>query len=160
MYDRAVSRRVAYLLLVAAASVRLLIQAVAMPPYAGLDELYHVARLAFVLEEHRNPTTTERSIPLDLEATLERKWDAVPSFALLQADWHAPAIHDRPIASGPYAFGAEVTLADVCLVPQVANARRYQVPLDKFPRIVAVDAACQKLPAFEQARPDNQPDAE
>src|SRR5436853_6279051 len=64
------------------------------------------------------------------------------------------------IAPGPYAFGSEVSLADVCLVPQVANARRYQVPLDKFPRIVAVDAACQKLPAFEQARPDNQPDAE
>ena len=60
MYDRAVSRRVAYLLLVAAASVRLLIQAAAMPPYAGLDELYHVARLAFVLEEHRNPTTALR----------------------------------------------------------------------------------------------------
>src|SRR6266536_3359563 len=64
------------------------------------------------------------------------------------------------IAPGPYAFGAEVTLADLCLVPQVANARRYKVPLEKFPRIVAVDAACQKLAAFEQARPENQPDAE
>jgi maleylacetoacetate isomerase len=64
------------------------------------------------------------------------------------------------IAPGPYAFGADVTLADVCLVPQVANARRYQVPLDRFPRIEAADAACQKLAAFEQARPQNQPDAE
>jgi maleylacetoacetate isomerase len=64
------------------------------------------------------------------------------------------------IAPGPYAFGAEITLADVCLVPQVANARRYKVPLDKFPRIVAADAACHKLPAFERARPDHQPDAE
>ncbi len=64
------------------------------------------------------------------------------------------------IAPGPYAFGAEVTLADLCLVPQVANARRYKVPLEKFPRIVAVDAVCQKLAAFEQARPENQPDAE
>src|SRR6202521_391624 len=64
------------------------------------------------------------------------------------------------LAPGPYAFGSEVTLADVCLVPQVANARRYKVPLEKFPRIVAVDAACQKLAAFEQARPENQPDAE
>jgi maleylpyruvate isomerase len=61
---------------------------------------------------------------------------------------------------GPYAVGGAVTLADVCLVPQVANARRLKVPLDKFPKIVAVDAACLKLPAFEQARPENQPDAE
>jgi maleylacetoacetate isomerase len=60
----------------------------------------------------------------------------------------------------PYACGARVTLADICLVPQVANARRYKMPLDKFPKIVAVDAACLKLPAFDKARPENQPDAE
>jgi maleylpyruvate isomerase len=61
---------------------------------------------------------------------------------------------------GPYAFGSEVTLADVCLVPQVANATRFKVPLDRFPKIVAVNAACLKLPAFDKARPENQPDAE
>jgi len=60
----------------------------------------------------------------------------------------------------PYACGNEVTLADLCLVPQVANARRLKVPLDRFPRIVAVDAACNKLSAFAEARPENQPDAE
>ena len=60
----------------------------------------------------------------------------------------------------PYAFGKEVTLADLCLMPQVYNARRLKVPLDRFPRIVAVDAACAKLAAFDQARPENQPDAE
>ncbi len=64
------------------------------------------------------------------------------------------------IAPGPYAWGNAVTLADVCVVPQVANARRLKVPLDKFPKIVAVDAACQALMAFERARPENQPDAE
>jgi maleylacetoacetate isomerase len=61
---------------------------------------------------------------------------------------------------GPYAYGAQVSLADVCLVPQVANARRFNVPLGKFPKIVAVDAACLRLPAFDKARPENQPDAE
>jgi maleylacetoacetate isomerase len=64
------------------------------------------------------------------------------------------------IGDGPYLCGKEVTLADLCLVPQVFNARRLKVPLDKFPKIVAADAACQKLPAFDQARPENQPDAE
>jgi maleylacetoacetate isomerase len=64
------------------------------------------------------------------------------------------------VQPGPYAFGGEVTLADVCLVPQIYNARRLKVPLERFPKLVAIDAACAKLPAFEQARPENQPDAE
>ena len=61
---------------------------------------------------------------------------------------------------GPYAFGERVTLADVCLVPQLFNARRFKVPLDRFPKIVSVESACNKLPAFDAARPENQPDAE
>jgi maleylacetoacetate isomerase len=61
---------------------------------------------------------------------------------------------------GPYACGTRVTLADIFLVPQVANARRLKVPLDGFPKIVGVDAACLALTAFDRARPENQPDAE
>jgi maleylacetoacetate isomerase len=64
------------------------------------------------------------------------------------------------IEPGPYAGGKQVTLADLCLVPQVYNARRLKVPLDKFPKIVGVDRACLALTAFEHARPENQPDAE
>ena len=61
---------------------------------------------------------------------------------------------------GPYAFGAQVTMADLCLVPQVFNARRFKIDMGKYPKIAAVDAACLKLPAFDKARPENQPDAE
>jgi maleylacetoacetate isomerase len=61
---------------------------------------------------------------------------------------------------GPYSCGSAVTIADIFLVPQVNNARRLKVPLDKFPKIVAIEAACLALPAFERARPENQPDAE
>jgi maleylpyruvate isomerase len=64
------------------------------------------------------------------------------------------------IKPGPYAFGRHVTVADICIVPQVANARRFNVPLDRFPGIVAVDAAAARLSAFNAARPDLQPDAE
>jgi maleylacetoacetate isomerase len=64
------------------------------------------------------------------------------------------------VRPAPYAFGSAVTLADICLVPQVYNARRLKVPLDRFPKIVAIDAACAKLVAFERAQPENQPDAE
>jgi maleylpyruvate isomerase len=61
---------------------------------------------------------------------------------------------------GPYAFGAQPGMADLCLVPQVFNARRFKVALEAFPNISAVDAACAKLEAFDKARPENQPDRE
>ena len=64
------------------------------------------------------------------------------------------------IKPGPYAFGSRITVADICIVPQVANARRLNVPLEAFPKIVAVDAGCRKLEPFDRARPENQPDAE
>ena len=64
------------------------------------------------------------------------------------------------VRPAPYTFGSAVTLADICLVPQVYNARRLKVPLDRFPKLVAIDATCAKLAAFERARPENQPDAE
>jgi maleylacetoacetate isomerase len=66
---------------------------------------------------------------------------------------------DRLLEPGPYAYGDTVTLADLCIVPQVYNARRYNVPLDDFPRVVAVDATAREHPAFLAAAPDAQPDA-
>jgi maleylacetoacetate isomerase len=80
--------------------------------------------------------------------------------------WYRHWIHEgfaaieALIKPGPYAFGSAVTLADVCLVPQVANAKRFKVPLETFPKILGAEEACQQLPAFDKARPENQPDAE
>jgi maleylacetoacetate isomerase len=64
------------------------------------------------------------------------------------------------IKPGPYTFGSHVTLADICLIPQIYNARRFKVPLEKFPKILGVETACNKLPAFDKSKPENQPDAE
>lgn len=61
--------------------------------------------------------------------------------------------------SGPYCFGDRVTLADICLVPQLVNARRFGARFD-YGRIPAIEAACLALPAFARAAPENQPDAE
>src|SRR5262249_4246423 len=63
------------------------------------------------------------------------------------------------VAPSPYCCGSAVTIADILLVPQVYNARRLKVPLDAFPKITAIEAACLALPAFDKARPENQPDA-
>jgi maleylpyruvate isomerase len=59
-----------------------------------------------------------------------------------------------------FAFGDAPTLADICIVPQVANAGRVNLPMAPYPRISAVNAACLAHPAFDAARPDRQPDAE
>jgi maleylpyruvate isomerase len=67
---------------------------------------------------------------------------------------------EQLITPAPYTCGSEVTLADLCVVPQVANARRLKLPLERFPKIVGVERACLALPAFDRARPENQPDAE
>jgi len=61
--------------------------------------------------------------------------------------------------SGPYCFGDRVTLADICLVPQLVNARRFGARFD-YGRIPAIEAACLELSAFARAAPENQPDAE
>lgn len=60
---------------------------------------------------------------------------------------------------GPYAFGEDVTLADVCLVPQFYNARRFEIDVTPFRRLAGIEAACLKLDAFARAVPEAQPDA-
>lgn len=62
-------------------------------------------------------------------------------------------------ASDLYCHGESPGLADCCLVPQVYNARRFGVDMAAFPVIARIEQACLALPAFEQARPELQPDA-
>jgi len=61
---------------------------------------------------------------------------------------------------GAFCFGDAPGLADLCLVPQLYNARRFGCDLAGVPRLVAIDAACAAHPAFAAAHPDRQPDAE
>src|SRR5262249_10662697 len=61
---------------------------------------------------------------------------------------------------GPFCFGASPTLADLCLVPQLGNARRYGVDVAAFPRLLQAEAAAKAVQAFADAAPDRQPDAE
>ena len=61
--------------------------------------------------------------------------------------------------TGSFCHGNTPGIADIYLVPQVWNARRFNVPLDSFPEIVRIDAACNEIDAFMIAAPENQPDA-
>jgi maleylacetoacetate isomerase len=61
---------------------------------------------------------------------------------------------------GPFCFGPTATIADLCLVPQLANARRFGVDVNAFPRLLQAEAAAKAMEAFADAAPDRQPDAE
>ena len=81
-----------------------------------------------------------------------RHWMAT-SFAALEAMLAGDA------GTGRYCHGDTPGLADACLVPQVYNARRWKLPLDGYPTICRIDAACNELEAFRKAAPEMQGDA-
>jgi|TARA_B100001964_G_scaffold234990_1_gene294338 maleylpyruvate isomerase len=62
--------------------------------------------------------------------------------------------------TGSYSYGDQPTMADACLIPQIANARLNKCDLTEFPNILRIEETCQTHPAFERALPGNQPDSE
>ena len=76
----------------------------------------------------------------------------VQGFAALEA-----TLDDNP-ATGEFCEGDTPSLADCCLIPQVYNARRFGVDMQRFPTIERIERACLALPAFDAARPERQPD--
>ncbi|KAK6182941.1 hypothetical protein SNE40_010511 [Patella caerulea] len=81
-------------------------------------------------------------------------------------DWAKHWIHNGFISlekmlketSGKYCFGDEVSMADVCLPPQVFNANRFQVDMNEFPVISRINEELSKIEAFRVAEPKRQPD--
>ena len=61
---------------------------------------------------------------------------------------------------GAFCFGDAPTLADICLVPQLINARRFGCDLSRFPTLGSIESNCMAIPAFANAAPEKQPDAE
>ena len=87
-------------------------------------------------------------------------WKGAPRITLAEAEEHVFGLtlfndwSARDIQAWEYQ-----PLADCCLIPQIANARRFNTPLDAFPQIRPIETACLAMPEFERAAPENQPDA-
>lgn len=87
----------------------------------------------------------------DQRTDWQRHWIA-EGFAALEQELKARA--------GRFCHDDAPTMADCCLVPQMTNARRSDMDLSPYPSLLAIEQACYQLPAFTDARPENQPDAE
>ncbi|ANN67882.1 maleylacetoacetate isomerase [Bordetella bronchialis] len=94
----------------------------------------------------------ELDVPDDARDAWYRHWVQTGLLALERM------LADSP-DTGTYCHGDTPTMADACLVPQLFNARRLDCDLSAMPTILRIDAACQALPAFAGAAPENQPDA-
>jgi maleylacetoacetate isomerase len=95
--------------------------------------------------------TADHGADADARAAWNRHWIAA-GFAAVE--------HRLTRSAGRFAVGDAPTLADICLVPQVYNARRFELDLSPFPLIRAADEAARALPAFAAAAPEAQPDAD
>jgi maleylpyruvate isomerase len=94
---------------------------------------------------------TELGVDEAARAEWSQRW-IVAGFAAIEA-----RLAQLP---GPFALGDRPTLADICIVPQVFNARRFGVDLAPYARIRGIDTAAARLDAFVAAEPGRQPDAE
>ena len=106
-----------------------------------------------------HPLTTMR-VGAYLEGPMAQDKDAIDAWMRHWVETGFSALEEIAEAgSGPYLFGDTVTLADICLVPQFYNARRYRADVQLFPKLSAIDKRLNLLDAFAKARPERQPDA-
>ena len=117
------------------------------------DRRAHALAMAYLIASDIHPLNNLRILKylkneLGVEEAARDDWYRhwiIEGFAALEA------MADR---SAPYLGGEEPNIADICLVPQMANANRFNTPLDAFPNLVRIDAGCNVLEPFRAARPD------
>lgn len=133
------------------------------PPLLPRDPLARarVRSLALAIACDIHPLNNLRVLSY-LKQDLKQDEDAVNAWYRhwIEVGFRSLETHARELSTAQrYLFGDSVSLADVCLVPQVFNARRYKVDLSPFPTLVAISTHLESLPAFAAARPEAQPDA-
>jgi maleylpyruvate isomerase len=132
-------------LLPAAAADRALVRSMAMVIACEVHPIQNLRVLTLVKREYQQ---TDEQVN-----QWARHWIDLGLSALEQTIMAQP---DRR----KFCFGDTPTLADICLVPQLGNARRYGCDLAQYPTIVSIEKNCVTIPAFANAAPEKQPDAE
>lgn len=134
------------------------------PPLMPKDPLAraHVRSLAQLIACDIHPINNLRILKY-LKSELKQEQSAID-------DWYRHwcneglAAYERQLAEsntrGRYSYGDSVTMADLCLVPQIFNAKRFEVDLSKFPQAMAIFDRLMLLPAIDIAQPSKQPDAQ
>jgi len=127
---------------------------------AGPVDRAHVRAMAALIGCDIHPLNNLR-VGKTLRETFGADQAAVDAWA---ARWIVPGFEALEALVGRHGagwcFGDTPTLADCYLIPQIYSARRFNVPVDAFPRLLAIDGAAALHPAFIAAHPDNQPDAD
>lgn len=133
------------------------------PPLAGGDarEQAYVRQIALVISTDIHPLTNLRVLKylaaeLGAGDDVKNKWYAHWAAQGMQA---VETLLAREGRTGDFCCGDTVSVADLCLVPQMYNMRRYNLPLDGYPLCRRIEANCMRLKAFQDASPEMQPDA-
>ena len=134
------------------------------PPFlpAGPADRAYVRSLALVVACDMHPLNNKRVLDYlvrDLHLSEEQKTSWYRHWIAEGFDALEKMLAARD-SGGGFCFGDSPTLADICLVPQVANAHRFTCDMSSFARVNSIYAHCMTLPPFDLAQPARQPDAE
>ena len=131
-----------------------------LPPTASERQRVRAIALSIACDIHPlNNLRVLKYLTGDLGLTEDQKLAWYRHWVVEGFDALEPQLASDP-ATGRYCHGDQPGLADVALVPQVANARRFGVDLAPYPTIRRIDEACRQLEPFRSAAPENQPAAE
>jgi maleylpyruvate isomerase len=134
------------------------------PPILPVDptDRARVRSMALIIACEIHPIQNLRVL-VHLKNNLRQSEDDLNRWARHWIDLGLSALEQMTISTpkrDKFCFGDTPTLADICLVPQLANARRFGGDLSAYPTLLEVETACNALPAFANAAPEKQPDAE
>jgi maleylpyruvate isomerase len=134
------------------------------PPFLPADpsDRAYVRSLALVVACDMHPLNNKRVLDYlvrDLHLSEEQKTSWYRHWIAEGFDALEKMLAARD-SGGRFCFGDSPTLADICLVPQVANAHRFTCDMSSYARINTIYAHCMTLPPFDLAQPSRQPDAE
>lgn len=127
----------------------------------GIEQRAYVRQISLIQVADIHPINNLKilnHLSVDLGVTQAQKTEWYHKWIRQGFEATEKLLERSPFRTGPYVCGDSVTMADMCLVPQVYNARRYELPMEKYPIICEIEKNCLQLGYFLDASPEYQPD--